>query len=97
MFGVWKNRFPALRHGLRMLLPYTRDAIVATAILHNIATVRHSLPWMVVGGGGGDQPDNGGDEDSDSDSDDNALRMTRYARREAGKERRNNVVEAFFR
>ncbi len=37
VYGVWKSRFPCLRC-LRCHLPLAQDVILATAILHNIAT-----------------------------------------------------------
>lgn len=37
MFGVWKRRFPYVRYGSRQAVENARLAIVATAILHNIA------------------------------------------------------------
>ena len=67
-------------------------------MLHNIATMRHSVPWTVIGGT--DQPgdDDAGHGDSGSESDDSDWipRLTRDEMREAGYLRRNNVVEAFF-
>lgn len=36
-YGVWKRRFPALALGVRLKVQTTQAAIVATAILHNIA------------------------------------------------------------
>jgi hypothetical protein len=36
IFGIWKNRFPVLRM-LRTHFPTSKDIILATAILHNIA------------------------------------------------------------
>ncbi|XP_064649982.1 putative nuclease HARBI1 [Lineus longissimus] len=38
MFGVWKRRFPCLKFGIRCKLTTTMAVIVATAVLHNIAT-----------------------------------------------------------
>lgn len=35
-FGIWKRRFPALAYGLR-LQPLSAQAVIATAVLHNIA------------------------------------------------------------
>jgi len=36
-YGIWKRRFPALAVGIRLKLDTTMAAIVATAVLHNIA------------------------------------------------------------
>jgi hypothetical protein len=36
VFGIWKKRFPVLRM-LRTHYPTSKDVILATAILHNIA------------------------------------------------------------
>lgn len=36
-YGVWKRRFPALALGFRLKLDTTMAAVVATAVLHNIA------------------------------------------------------------
>ena len=83
-----------------MQLPYTQDAIIATAVLHNIATMRNSLPWTVMGGTDqpGDDDDDNGDGDSEvSDDSDWLPRQTRDEMREAGRQRRDNVVMNFFR
>lgn len=39
-FGVWKRRFPALAYGMRTQIPTTLGAIVAAAVLQNIARDR---------------------------------------------------------
>lgn len=36
-YSVWKRRVPALALGLRLKLDTTMVAVVATAVLHNIA------------------------------------------------------------
>lgn len=38
MYGVWKRRFPALRMTLRIKVRTALKVIIATAVLHNIAT-----------------------------------------------------------
>lgn len=38
LFGVWKQRFPVLAYGFRCNLEVVLTSIVATAVLHNIAT-----------------------------------------------------------
>ena len=103
IYGVWKNRFPALRLGLRMQLKYTCEAIVATAILHNIATLlqcegiqgsraaaREGQPRM---GRGYDDDDN---DDSDDDDDLPLRRQTREEILDEGRLEREAVLECFF-
>ncbi|KAF6207301.1 hypothetical protein GE061_018542 [Apolygus lucorum] len=41
-YGVWKRRFPVLTLGLRLTLEATQAAIIATAVLHNIASGRNT-------------------------------------------------------
>ena len=38
-FGVWKRRFPILSTGIRLNISKAQCLIIATAILHNIATI----------------------------------------------------------
>ena len=82
-----------------MKLPYTQDAIIATAVLHNIATLRNSLPLTVIGGPAGmDQPGDG--DEGDSDDSDDGIPPARASRRDvllAGHEHRDSIVEEFFR
>lgn len=40
-FGVWKRRFPCLKLGLRTFLRTSLEVIIATAVLHNIATLQN--------------------------------------------------------
>ena len=67
-----------------------------TPVLHNIGNMRNSAVPV-----GTDQPGDGDDgdesEDSDSDGGNPPPRLTREAKRQAGKDRRDNVVKAFFR
>ena len=68
------------------------------SVLHNIATMRNSLPWTVIGGTAG--PDLPGDGD-ESDSSDDGIHppRARLRRRDillAGHEERDFIVEAFF-
>lgn len=37
LFGSWKKRFPSLRIGFRVKISTTLNAIVAAAVLHNLA------------------------------------------------------------
>lgn len=44
-YGVWKKRFPAMAYGLRLKLQTSLSAIVATAVLNNIAIInREDVP-----------------------------------------------------
>ena len=83
-----------------MQIPYTQDAIIATAVLHNIATMRNSLPWTVMGGT--DQPGDGDGDEGDSDDSDDGIPPPRAGRTRrdvllAGHEHRDSIVEQFFR
>ena len=44
LFGVWKRRFPVLAYGLHLKLETTLPAIVACAVLHNIANQANAPP-----------------------------------------------------
>ena len=64
IFGRWKKRFPILTN-LRTHLELSQKIIIATAILHNIATLwNEELPE-------GEDPDDGegGNENQDQDHD----------------------------
>lgn len=37
-FGIWKRRFPILSCGMRCSIPLSQQIVIATAVLHNIAT-----------------------------------------------------------
>ncbi|KAJ8933275.1 hypothetical protein NQ314_014103 [Rhamnusium bicolor] len=38
-FGIWKRRFPILAFGIRLKLHKVEAVVIATAVLHNIATI----------------------------------------------------------
>lgn len=40
LIGIWKRRFPIMAYGCRMKIENVLPVIVATAVLHNIATTR---------------------------------------------------------
>lgn len=40
VFGIWKRRFPILAYGCRLKIETAFTVVVATAVLHNIATKR---------------------------------------------------------
>lgn len=40
-YGVWKRRCPVLATGVRLQLERVESAVVATAVLHNIACERN--------------------------------------------------------
>ena len=65
------------------------------SVLHNIATMRNSLPWTVIGGTAGtDQPGDGDESD-----DDEVILPPRVRRQDvlsAGHEQRDYIVEAYF-
>ena len=65
IFGRWKKRFPILTN-LRTHLELSQKIIIATAILHNIATLwNEQLPE----GEEDDVEDNGDNVDQDEDTD----------------------------
>ncbi|KAL1448360.1 hypothetical protein WDU94_005508 [Cyamophila willieti] len=41
-YGVWKRRFPVLKHGMRLKLETCQAVTIATAVLHNIAIDENS-------------------------------------------------------
>ena len=43
-YGVWKRQFPVLSLGLRLKLETPQAVVIATAVLHNLALDRDSLP-----------------------------------------------------
>ena len=87
--------------GIQIKVTCVSKFMVNHLVLHNIATMRNSLPWTVIGGTAGtDQPGDGDEGDSD-DSDEGVppprARRTRQDILLAGHEQRDYVVEAFFR
>lgn len=40
-FGIWKRRFPILSMGIRTKVPLAQAIVVATTIIHNIASQNH--------------------------------------------------------
>lgn len=49
-FGIWKRRFPILSTGINLNIRKSQCLIIATAILHNIATIDNDqkLPQLPI-------------------------------------------------
>ncbi|XP_064651673.1 putative nuclease HARBI1 [Lineus longissimus] len=63
LFGIWKRRFPCLKHGIRTKLQAALQVILATAVLNEIARLLNEPDVY--------QDDDGEDDDDDDDNDDN--------------------------
>lgn len=88
LFGIWKRRFPCLTATLRMKIPTVLCAIVATAVLHNIARERNDNDT---------DDDASSDEDTDSGADaDSGTGVGPHNTDRLGNAKRVTIIQQYF-